>query len=88
MVAGEYQASENRAPELRPGEFQTRLEAVHGFQRRLVHALQVTGQTAFYIDYEDVLDLEVLNGLAAFLGVDGRLANLITAQKTKPQGLG
>ncbi|MBP9951152.1 MAG: nodulation protein NodH [Cypionkella sp.] len=69
-------------------EFQTRLEAVHGFQRRLVHALQVTGQTAFYIDYEDVLDLEVLNGLAAFLGVDGRLAKLdFRFKKQNPEAL-
>lgn len=58
------------------GEFNERTNALHQFQNRLVNRLQVTGQTAFYIDYEDVRDLDVLNGLAAFLGVDARLKTL------------
>lgn len=57
-------------------EFKDRVNSLHQFQRRLVHALQTTGQTAYYIDYEDILDLDVLNGLAAFLGVDARLKHL------------
>lgn len=57
-------------------EFRLRIEALEAHQRRIVHRLQCTGQTAFYIDYEDILDLEVLNGLAAFLGVEGRLEAL------------
>ena len=69
-------------------EFQARLDDLHAFQRRLVHALQVTGQTAFYIDYEDVLDLDVLNGLAAFLGIEGRLAKLdFRFKKQNPEAL-
>jgi hypothetical protein len=57
-------------------EFNERTNALHQFQNRLVNRLQVTGQTAFYIDYEDVRDLDVLNGLAAFLGVEARLKAL------------
>lgn len=57
-------------------EFRARLEVVETHQRRIVHRLQTTGQAAFYIDYQDILDLEVLNGLAAFLGVEGRLEAL------------
>jgi LPS sulfotransferase NodH len=69
-------------------EFETRLETLHAFQRRLVHGLQITGQTAFYIDYEDVLDLEVLNGLVAFLGVEGRLEKLdYRFKKQNPEAL-
>ena len=52
-------------------EFETHVAALQEFQLRLMHGLQITGQTAFYIDYEDINDLDVLNGLAAFLGVDG-----------------
>lgn len=55
-------------------EFERHLEAQQAFQIHLMHVLQVTGQTAFYIDYEDVQDLDVLNGLAAWLGVEGRLS--------------
>lgn len=44
-----------------------------GFQQRIQRALQVTGQTAFYLRYEDINDLDVLNGVAAFLGVEDRI---------------
>ncbi len=52
-------------------EFEAHVSALQSFQMDLMHALQVTGQTAFYIDYDDISDLDVLNGLAAFLGVEG-----------------
>lgn len=41
-----------------------------------MNALQKSGQSAFYIDYEDAQDVEVLNGLAAWLGVPSRLSGL------------
>lgn len=49
-------------------EFDERLAQIEAFQTRVQHALQVTGQTAFYLRYEDINDLEVVNGLAAWLG--------------------
>jgi hypothetical protein len=57
-------------------QFKERIDALQQFQLRLLGRLQETGQTAFYIDYDDVLDLKVLNGLAAFLDVAGRLEAL------------
>jgi hypothetical protein len=57
-------------------EFTERTAALHQFQNRIVNRLQVSGQTAFYLDYEDVRDLDVLNGLAAFLGIGARLKTL------------
>ena len=57
-------------------EFRRHMGALQAFQMRLMHGLQVTGQTAFYVDYDDIQDVEVLNGLAAWLGVDGRLEAL------------
>lgn len=47
-----------------------RLEAFYAEIRR---RLQIAGQTAFPIRYPDLSDVEVLNGLAAWLGVPGRL---------------
>ena len=67
-------------------EFFAHLETQRAFQQRLMHALQVTGQTAFYVAYEDIGDLEVLNGLAAWLGVKGRLDAL--SGRTKVQNPG
>jgi hypothetical protein len=69
-------------------EFRTRLEALEAFQRRIVHRLQCTGQTAFYIDYADILELDILNGLAAFLGVKGRLEALdFRFKKQNPEAI-
>ena len=67
-------------------EFQDHLATLQDFQLRLLYALQTSGQTAFYIDYEDLGSVEVLNGLAAFLGVDGRLKALDdTLKKQNPE---
>ena len=69
-------------------EFRGRIDELQEFQVRLLNRLQVSGQTAFYIDYEDVLDLDVINGLAAFLGVEGRLDKLdLTTKKQNPEPL-
>lgn len=70
-----------------PLEFEDHLEELQQFQIRLLNALQSRGQTAFYIDYEDIPDLGVLNGLAAFLGVEGRLQAIdssLTVQNPEP----
>ena len=69
-------------------EFQARIDALQGFQRGLLNRLQISGQTAYYIDYEDVLDLKVINGLAAFLGVPARLDDLVFRfKKQNPEPL-
>ncbi|MBZ0123234.1 MAG: nodulation protein NodH, partial [Roseovarius sp.] len=57
-------------------EFETHVAGLQGFQERILHRLQVTGQTAFYLAYEDLQDVAVMNGLAAFLGSDERLEKL------------
>lgn len=68
-------------------DFIDHLDGVQQFQIRLLRALQSRGQTAFYIDYDDIPDLDVLNGLAAFLGVEGRLEKVddtLTVQNPEP----
>lgn len=68
-------------------EFEAHLEQVQAFQVTLLNALQVSGQTAFYLDYEDIQDVAVLNGLAAFLGVPARLEAVdqtLTVQNPEP----
>lgn len=57
-------------------EFKEHLEALQDFQVMLLRALQTTGQTAFYVAYEDLQDVEVMNGIAAWLGQPDRLENL------------
>lgn len=64
-------------------EFEDHLDKLQAFQRQLMHALQTTGQAAYYIGYDDIPDLDVLDGLAAFLGVDHKKDR--TNHKTKVQ---
>lgn len=62
--------------EFDPTDFRQFLERIKAFQLKVLHSLQESGQTAFYIGYEDIRDLEVINGLAKFLGSDQQLDNL------------
>lgn len=49
-------------------EFERHVTRLQEFQVLLLNRLQKSGQTAFYIAYEDLQDLDVINGLARFLG--------------------
>ncbi|WP_040615774.1 nodulation protein NodH [Oceanicola granulosus] len=57
-------------------EFETHLEALQRFQVTLLNRMQRSGQTAFYVAYEDLQDVDVMNGLAAWLGVPARIEGL------------
>ncbi len=59
-----------------PDAFEAHLQATQAFHGRVQRALQLSGQTAFHINYDDLRDVDVLNGLAQFLGVEARLANV------------
>ncbi len=75
-------------PKFDGDEFLERVATLHSFQRKLLNRLQTTGQTAYYIDYEDILDLDVLNGLAAHLGAEGRIVDLdFRFKKQNPEAL-
>ncbi len=64
-------------------EFQTHVEQMQDFQLLLLNRLQCTGQVAFHLAYEDLQDVNVMNGLAAWLGARGRLEAL--DHSLKPQ---
>lgn len=66
-----------------PLKFQQHLETLQDFQITLLNRLQRSGQSAFYIAYDDLRDLDVLNGLADWLGVTARLEAL--DDSLKPQ---
>ena len=75
-------------PEFDLAEFTARLDTVQTYQKALLNRLQISGQVAYYIDYEDVLDLKVINGLAEYLGVEGRLGDLVFRfKKQNPEAL-
>lgn len=64
-------------------EFREHLGTIQSFQTTLLNRLQRSGQTAFYIGYDDLHDLEVINGLARFLGLNAQLPSL--DDRLKPQ---
>ncbi len=57
-------------------EFTEHMAALQNFQVTLLNRLQVTGQTAFYVAYEDLQDVQVMNGIAKYLGIPDRLDEL------------
>ena len=52
-------------------EYTDFLVTLAGFQTKISRTLQTTGQTAFHIDYDDLSDSDVIQGLATFLGASG-----------------
>jgi len=66
--------------------FARHLAKLQEFQQDLTRALQLSGQTAFYIRYDDINDIDILNGLATYLGVAAQLGS--TSSKTKVQNPG
>lgn len=68
-------------------EFAAHLERLQAFQLRILRALQISGQTAFYVDYEDLQDLEVMQGLARFLEVPPPEGLDRTLKKQNPEPL-
>ena len=57
-------------------EFADQIEQRTGFLQTALAQLQRTGQTPFHIRYDDLNNLDVVNGLAAWLGVSDRLEEL------------
>ena len=69
-------------------EFTAHLDQLQAFQLRLMHGLQSSGQTAFYIDYEDINDIAVLNGMARYLGITAPLDTPdTTLKKQNPEDI-
>jgi LPS sulfotransferase NodH len=59
-----------------PDEFEDHMQQLQDFQVRLLNAMQTTGQTPFYVAYEDLQDVAVMNGLARWLGQQDQLDKL------------
>ncbi len=66
-----------------PAAFSRHLAQQQSFQMDVQRILQTSGQTAFYIGYDDISDIDIINGLASFLGV--REARKKVSAKTKKQ---
>lgn len=68
-----------------PQGFATYLEEIRNFQDHIRRGLQLGGQTAFHIGYDDLKDAGVLTGLARFLGLQ---AEVRPSARLKPQNPG
>ncbi len=69
-------------------EFETYLDETQAFQLRIQGALQRSGQTGFYLSYDDLGDVGVMNGLARFLGMKAVLKSVSkTLKRQNPEPL-
>ncbi len=48
--------------------FRQTLSGIQDFQARILRGLQISGQTAFWLNYDDLRDAEVMTGLLHWLG--------------------
>ena len=62
-------------------EFEEYIARLQMFQVRLLNRMQASGQTGFYLAYEDLQSVEVMNGLARYLGCASRLDTLDVSLK-------
>ncbi|SFT95784.1 sulfotransferase family 2 domain-containing protein [Sedimentitalea nanhaiensis] len=69
-----------------PIEFSRHVQDLQAFQVTLLNRLQRSGQTGFYVAYEDLQDVAVMNGLARWLGAVDRLERLDTSLKRQNPG--
>lgn len=72
----DMKARKDAQVEFVPAEFEAHLDALQAFQLLLMNRLQTSGQTAFYVAYEDLQSVEVMNGIATYLGVPELLEEL------------
>jgi LPS sulfotransferase NodH len=69
-------------------EFEAHVSQLQQTQLLILNRLQTSGQTAFHIGYDDLNDLEVLNGLMRWLGVPSQITDLPrTYKKQNPEPL-
>lgn len=69
-------------------EFERHVSTLQAFQTMLLNRLQTSGQTAFYLAYEDLQSVDVMNGLARFLGSDETQEKLdASLKKQNPSSL-
>ncbi len=67
-------------------EFEAHVQRHQDVQLAIQHDLQTSGQSAFYIGYDDLNDVAVLNGLAQWLGIAARIeAPSRTLKKQNPE---
>lgn len=67
-------------------EFTKFSEPRKAFQTMLSDRLKKSGQVAFRITYDDLQDIDVINGVATFLGVKDRLKSLPSKMKKQNPG--
>ncbi|MGA9252005.1 MAG: nodulation protein NodH [Roseobacter sp.] len=66
-----------------PVDYADHVGGLRAFQNDLSRRLQVSGQAPFRLTYDDLQSLDVINGLAAFLGVSARLEKLDSSLKVQ-----
>lgn len=69
-----------------PAQFAGFLSDNQSFQAEVRHGLQVSGQSLFHVDYDDLQDLDVINGLGLFLGGQTPLDGLQQSLKKQNPG--
>ena len=71
--SGDYARTKTARFRIDPDDYDRWRAEIAAHYAMIQHAVRSSGQSAFTIDYSELYDLDLLNGLAAFLGVPGRI---------------
>ncbi len=69
-----------------PVEFNNFSQANAEFSRKIHYKLQFSGNTAFWLHYDEIKNIQVLNGIARYLGIDEKLLSLRQPLKRQNPG--
>lgn len=67
-MLGQVSRRKSARTEFAADEFRAYLGEIRGYYARIRRKLKISGQTAFFLNYRDVLDADVVAGLARHLG--------------------
>jgi len=85
---GDLKSAKSARIKFDAAEFATHLRLHQQFQEQILKTLQISGQTGFYLAYEDISEVDIVNGLARFLGISAsRRKPVTTTKKQNPQPL-
>ncbi|SFJ68600.1 hypothetical protein [Jannaschia pohangensis] len=59
-----------------PADFDALVERQRVFRDEVQRQLKISGQGSFWVSYDDIGDVEVINGIARFIGSKGRLEDV------------
>jgi LPS sulfotransferase NodH len=81
---GDMRTARSAIVRFEPAEFDAYVRQLQDFYGRIRRSLQISGQTAFHVHYDDLSDPAIRDGLARWLGATGAARHNVHARVQNP----